>query len=127
MTFMGFDLTFIWFFTSFERVDDLQQSAKDHEIQEEYILNIQHVRLRVIEFRYEDKEVFHRFDADFVRGKPTAVVGASGKGKTTLIRLLLSLLKPNSGTLQLHAAGQEIPLSGAHRVNFAYVPQGDKL
>ncbi|HLT86447.1 MAG TPA: ABC transporter ATP-binding protein [Sphingobacterium sp.] len=127
LTLMGFVPTFIRFRTALERVDEMLQSEKEEEIQAEYLPNIQQVRLRGIDFRYEDKEVFLQFDADFVRGKPTAVVGASGKGKTTLIRLLLSLLKPNSGTLQLHVAGQEIPLSGAHRVNFAYVPQGDKL
>jgi ATP-binding cassette subfamily B protein len=127
LTLMGFVPTFIRFRTALERVDEMLQSEKEEEIQAEYLPNIQQVRLRGIDFRYEDKEVFLQFDADFTRGKPTAVVGASGKGKTTLIRLLLSLLKPNSGTLQLHAAGQEIPLSGAHRVNFAYVPQGDKL
>src|SRR5690606_3347163 len=46
---------------------------------------------------------------------------------TTLIRLLLCLLQPNSGVLHLHTDGREIPLSSAHRANFAYVPQGDKL
>ncbi|MBD1423719.1 ABC transporter ATP-binding protein [Sphingobacterium chuzhouense] len=127
LTLMGFVPTFIRFRTALERVDEMLQSEKEEEVEAEYLPNIQQLRLRGVGFRYEDKGVFHQFDADFVRGKPTAVVGASGKGKTTLIRLLLCLLKPNSGSLQLHADGREIQLSSAHRTNFAYVPQGDKL
>ncbi|WP_219848021.1 ABC transporter ATP-binding protein [Sphingobacterium gobiense] len=127
LTLMGFVPTFIRFRTALERVDEMLQSEKEEEVKAEYLPNIQQVSLRSICFRYEDKEVFNQFDADFARGQPTAVVGASGKGKTTLIRLLLSLLKPNDGTLQLHVDGKEIPLDSAHRTNFAYVPQGDKL
>src|SRR5690606_34459156 len=127
LTLMGFVPTFIRFRAALERVDEMLQSEKEEEVEAEYLPNLQWIRLRDVGFRYEDKEVFHQFDADFVRGKPTAVVGASGKGKTTLIRLLLCLLQPNSGVLHLHTDGREIPLSSAHRANFAYVPQGDKL
>src|SRR5690606_39145832 len=127
LTLMGFVPTFIRFRAALVRVDEMLQSEKEEEVEAEYLPNLQRIRLRDVGFRYEDKEVFHQFDADFVRGKPTAVVGASGKGKTTLIRLLLCLLHPNSGVLHLHTNGREIPLSSAHRANFAYVPQGDKL
>ena len=127
LTLMGFVPTFIRFRTALERVDEMLQAEKEEEVKTEYLPNIRQVSLRSVDFRYEDKEVFQRFDADFARGEPTAVVGASGKGKTTLIRLLLALLKPNSGILHLHTDGRELPLSSAHRRNFAYVPQGDKL
>ncbi|RZF58871.1 ABC transporter ATP-binding protein [Sphingobacterium corticibacterium] len=127
LTLMGFVPTFIRFRTALERVDEMLQSEKEEKVAAEYLPAIQHVRLRGVGFRYEDKGVLDQFNADFVRGKPTAVVGASGKGKTTLIRLLLCLLRPDSGLLQLHTDGREIPLSSAHRTNFAYVPQGDKL
>jgi len=127
LTLMGFVPTFIRFRTALERVDEMLQSEKEEEVKAEHLPNIQQVSLRAVGFRYDDKEIFHRFDADFTRGAPTAVVGASGKGKTTLIRLLLGLLQPNSGDLQLYTDRREIPLSSAHRTNFAYVPQGDKL
>lgn len=127
LTLMGFVPTFIRFRSALERVDEMLQSEKEEEVEAEYLPDIRQICLRGVGFRYEDKRVFSQFDADFVRGQPTAVVGASGKGKTTLIRLLLCLLNPNVGTLQIRADGRELTLSRAHRRNFAYVPQGDKL
>lgn len=127
LTLMGFVPTFIRFRTALERVDEMLQSDQEEALPAEYLPNIQGLQIRGVGFQYEDKKVFHQFDADFIRGRPTAVVGASGKGKTTLIRLLLSLLEPSEGSLHLQTEGGEIPISSAHRVNFAYVPQGDKL
>ena len=127
LTLMGFVPTFIRFRTALERVDEMLVSDKEEEHAAEYVPAVERLVLEGVAFRYEDKEVLDHFSAEFVRGKPTAVVGASGKGKTTLIRLLLSLLQPNRGALLLDVYGKQIPLKSAHRANFAYVPQGDKL
>lgn len=73
-------------------------------------------------------------------GQLTGLVGASGGGKTTMLRLLLSLLEPQQGTMKLYAgdAGQDgnsqfqkdsqtLPLSPATRQLYAYVPQGNAM
>lgn len=52
-----------------------------------------------------------------------ALVGPSGHGKTTIIRLILSLLKPNSGQILIN----DEPLNLAHRQLMTYVPQGNTL
>jgi len=61
-------------------------------------------------------------------GEIIALTGTSGEGKTTIIRLLLALLKPNQGKiLCLDPNGDEYPVSAATRNWFTYVPQGNSL
>ena len=127
LTLMALVPTFIRFRTALERVDEVLQLEQEEDVEPELLPTIEELRMRGLNFRYEDKEVFWNFDAVFKKGRPTAVVGASGKGKTTLIRLLLCLIEPQGGSLHLWVQGQEKPLQRAHRPNFAYVPQGDKL
>lgn len=58
-----------------------------------------------------------------------ALVGPSGEGKTTMLRLMLSLLKPQHGNGYLYGetdSGQ-IPLSPSTRRLFSYVPQGNTM
>ena len=68
-------------------------------------------------YRYPDGERYILSDLSltFPSGSTTAIVGPTGSGKSTLVRLLLGLIKPVSGTIDL--ANQRI----------AYVPQGNSL
>ncbi|MDF2476364.1 MAG: transporter, partial [Sphingobacterium sp.] len=77
--------------------------------------------------RYEDKWVLQQLNLSLKTGEPTAIIGPSGKGKTTLIRLLLSLLKAEKGDITLVDKDGERPLESKHRINFAYIPQGNSL
>ncbi len=124
---MGFVPLFVRFRTSLDRINEILLTQKEEEVEGEYFNTITKIDLQEVSFRYEDKQVLDNLQASFVKGRPTAIVGASGKGKTTLIRLLLNILSPNSGEIKLEADGNVVSLSAAHRVNFAYVPQGDKL
>lgn len=60
-----------------------------------------------------------------------AMVGPSGEGKTTMLRLILSLLHPKSGEAVLTAgegsSHQDIPITPATRKLFSYVPQGNTM
>ena len=79
----------------------------------------------------DDRPVFSRFSCRFPAGSCIAVVGETGKGKTTLIRLLLALATPQEGQILLIPAKH--PLETSHTVspqtrkNFVYVPQGNTL
>jgi len=85
------------------------------------------IQLQDISFRYDDKFVIEQLNESFHIGAPTAIIGSSGKGKTTIIRLLLALLQPDKGHIWIETAHEKLALSAKHRENFAYVPQGDKL
>ena len=57
-----------------------------------------------------------------------AIVGPSGEGKTTMLRILLGLVSAWEGTVSVNAAGEEqVPVSAATRKLFAYVPQDNVM
>lgn len=59
------------------------------------------VQVRGLRFRRGDRYIFDGVDLDIERGKITAIMGPSGTGKTTLLRLIGGQLRPESGTVAL--------------------------
>lgn len=87
------------------------------------------VVLKDVFFRYvEDKTVLK--ESDFV-AKPNeivAIVGPSGEGKTTMLRLFLGLILPEKGSASLRdSKGNEVPMNADTRQFFSYVPQGNTI
>ena len=61
-------------------------------------------------------------------GEIVALIGPSGEGKTTMIRLILGLIRPEKGNVILQAGnGQEIEMNAETRHLFSYVPQGNTM
>ena len=114
---------------SIDRLLELEQLPR--EVPEHRILldGTAGIRLTDIAFAYpdSDKNVLHDFTHDFIPGSRTAIVGPTGVGKSTLIRILLSLLKPQSGTLEIYTDRACCPLNADTRCNLVYVPQGNSL
>ena len=76
------------------------------------------------------KPVLSGFSHDFKPGSRTAIVGPTGIGKSTMIRLLLALLRPQSGSISVYSEScgpSEVEASPATRCNLVYVPQGNSL
>lgn len=81
-----------------------------------------------VTFAYEDrKTVFDAMSVRFEKGKLTVVMGASGGGKSTLVKLLLGLIRPQSGLVAVEMNGERLALDAATRGLFAFVPQGNML
>ena len=87
------------------------------------------VRMDGVDFSYvEDKRVITSSFFKASPGEIVALVGPSGEGKTTMIRLILGLIHPSSGTAFLRAAdGTEVPVNADSRAFFSYVPQGNAV
>lgn len=87
------------------------------------------VRMRDVNFSYvEDTRVIT--ESAFVArpGEIVALVGPSGEGKTTMIRLILGLVRPESGEATIFGSdGREVPMNAETRHLFAYVPQGNTI
>ena len=86
------------------------------------------VQLRDVSFTYADGEtVLEHIDFKANAGEMIALTGASGEGKTTIVRIILGLIRPDEGEAVLSGDGKEQPLSAATRKAFAYVPQGNTI
>ncbi len=87
------------------------------------------VELRDLSFAYaEDRQVVEDSKLIANPGEIVALIGASGEGKTTLIRLILALVRPGKGEAVIRAAdGTEFPLNADTRTLFSYVPQGNTI
>ena len=87
------------------------------------------VRMQGVTYAYEDgKAVITDSVFKASPGEIVALVGPSGEGKTTMIRLLLGLIRPDEGRVLLRAKdGTEVEMNADSRYLFSYVPQGNTI
>ena len=109
--------------------EDRSSDAQASEFAEKSNYQALSVKANGLCYHYEDHiPVLTNIEFEAPAGQITAVVGSSGKGKTTLLRLLLGIVSAKAGTLELVANnGETISISPATRQFFAYVPQGNTL
>jgi len=115
---------------SIDRLIELEALPREDYSEQVLLGGTAGIRLSDVCFAYPDseKDVLHGFSHDFRPGSRTAITGPTGVGKSTLIRLLLTLLKPQSGTMEIYAAdSQSFTLTPSMRCNMVYVPQGNTL
>ena len=77
------------------------------------------IRVEGLGYQYPDghRMILKDLTFDFPPLSRTAIVGETGAGKSTLIRLMLSLLKPVAGKVVLYDGSQEVSASAATRCN----------
>ena len=87
------------------------------------------VQMRDLRFAYaEGADVITRSEFVAKPGEIVALVGPSGEGKTTMIRLILGLVCPQEGQAVIRACdGREVTMNAETRHLFAYVPQGNTI
>ena len=115
--------------------DNLQDEIHDRDIsyrledypaseQVEKLPVTQEIRLEHITYHYpnSDRYIFRDADAVFPVGKSVGIVGSSGGGKTTLIDIMLGLLRPESGVITADGVDVRTHYQGWLK-NIGYIPQ----
>lgn len=119
---------------SAHRIRELVELPKEVHIPESneldcYVEDGFRVHMEDVSFSYvEDKKIISDSAFEANPGEIVALVGPSGEGKTTMIRLILGLIRPQEGNVTVCASdGSKIPMNADTRHLFAYVPQGNTI
>lgn len=114
-----------------ERLMELEQIEEEPVLEQqnwqEYYDQMEFIGAQGLCFGYDGEEVLHDVSFSLPKGTFAAITGASGIGKSTLLKLMLGVFHPEKGTLYIQHSGERIPLSRNTRGLFAYVPQGNFL
>ncbi len=120
---------FVSVFTAAERLMELEENPLEEQGDPISVAAPCGIRLTNASYHYDDSDenVINQLSFDFKPGSCTAILGETGAGKTTLVRLLLALVAPQSGTVEIYNHRQTLALTPRMRCNFVYVPQGNTL
>ena len=121
--------------TSCERLIELEELPLEEATAPVHLQGDIGISFRNVSYKYTDKgrTVLRNFSHDFKPHSFTAILGETGAGKTTLIRMILALIKPSEGDVKVYNSSQsegvatETTISPSLRCNFSYIPQGNTL
>lgn len=114
---------------SVDRLMELEGGQKEVSGHPILLKGVAGIRIDHLRFRYPDgkRNVIDGLTLDFAPGSRTAIFGETGAGKSTLVRLILALLHPEEGTVELYDDTRSVTASARTRCNLVYVPQGNSL
>lgn len=124
---------FVSVFTAAERLMELEENPLEEQGDPIYIGDYDAggvgISIHDVSYRYDDgkRNVINRLSCDFRPNTCTAILGETGAGKTTLIRLILALMRPTSGHVYIYNKEKRLDMSPRTRCNIVYVPQGNTL
>ena len=131
LSLLGAFPSIIYSTASIDRLKEMEhgeekQSCDGKDITTRTLLGI---RMDNVTFRYAkgDREVMSNFSHDFRPGTKTAILGTTGAGKTTLFRLILNFIQPDSGEVTFYGNGFSHAADKSMRKNVVFVPQGNTL
>ena len=124
---------FVSVFTAAERLMELEENPLEEQGDPIYMGDYDAggvgISIHDVSYRYDDgkRNVINRLSCDFRPNTCTAILGETGAGKTTLIRLILALMRPTSGHVYIYNKEKRLDMSPRTRCNIVYVPQGNTL
>lgn len=121
---------FINAFTATERLMEMDHIEQESARATDVVPTASALNFERVTFKYEggSRAIFTDFSFSIPAGSVTVITGETGSGKTTLIRLILALAKPQSGSVSIcDTQGNTHPIDAHLRKCIAYVPQGNSL
>lgn len=76
------------------------------------------IEIKDVTAGYGNKTVLKDVSLDVLEGDFLGIIGPNGGGKTTLLKVILGLLQPNSGTIRFYQDGKQVPF-----LRIGYLPQ----
>lgn len=115
--------------TSIQRLESIENIEIEEFINDRLISGSLGLDFNDVDFAYENgnKKILSSFSYNFQPSTVTAITGRTGAGKTTILRILLSFLKPKSGCVSIYNMNEIYDVDISTRSNFSYVPQGNTL
>ena len=118
---------------SAERLMEITEKASKREetiveTREEVYERMENISFEHVSFAYDsDRPVLQDESFCVKKGEFAALIGSSGIGKSTIMKLLLSVYQPDDGEIKIKLSDGTIGLKELPRGMFAYVPQGNYL
>lgn len=123
--------TFVSVFTAAERLMELEENPLEEQGDPIAVGTTggAGIKIQNVCYAYDDgkTDVIHDLTFDFPPNTCTAILGETGAGKTTLIRLFLALMKPQKGHVYIYDSERQLDMTPRLRCNIVYVPQGNTL
>ncbi len=116
-------------YASIERLQELENMEKEDDTYNVHLEGAVGVKFQNVFFKYlkSDKWVLNDFTFDFKPGSITALIGETGIGKSTILRLILAFNTPNKGYVGLYNSHKNVSVNSSTRCNCTYVPQGNTI
>ena len=118
---------------SAERLQELEllrdeEKAIEEEQKQRLLSTFRAINVQDLSFAYEgETPVLENTNVTLNKGEIVVLMGESGMGKSTLMKLILSILRPLSGSMQVAFENETLPLNASVRCLFSYVPQGNAV
>ena len=90
-------------------------------------LNFEKIIINGIDFSYDGQKVLENYSAEIHKGEFVTLAGQSGIGKSTLMKILLGVLKPQKGSITVMCSDRQYFIGAKTRALFSYVPQGNMI
>ena len=116
---------------SAERLMEIETLPDEHEVNssefdfEKTYKELKSINFNNISFKYDRDIILDNTSLKINKGDFVAIMGISGIGKSTLLKLLLGVFKVQEGSIELECESENIPVDVVTRKLFSYVPQGN--
>lgn len=108
-------------------LDYIKTDKTDRKLTREDKEKFEKITFSDVSFSYDGLNVLKDISFSVNKGEFIALCGESGAGKSTLSKLLLSVIRPDGGSVYLTSNNKEIEVSAGTREMFSYVPQGNMI